>query len=166
MELCSMFWFRNGVTAKPLNVEKLRRGQARHVADYRAPAEPLSQQPRREFTPTDPTARTADAKIQIISAGARIPFRPCLHPWPLPSATASYEGQRISRGARKGFQNLDAGDLRKRGSVIWNHLVGCFRPSDHHSSVNVTMPAVAFVAHGRQVHSQAFTPARTEDKLT
>ena len=30
--------------------------------------------------------------------------------------------------------------MRKRGSVIWNHLVGCFRPSDHHSSVNVTMP--------------------------
>jgi hypothetical protein len=34
--------------------------------------------------------------------------------------------------------------LHKRGSVIWNHLVGCFRPSDHHSSVNVTMPCMSF----------------------
>src|ERR1700733_5880551 len=63
--------------------EKLWCGAAPPASRRRAPTEPLSQQSRRELTPTDATPRAADATVQPARSGPALPLRSRLHSWPL-----------------------------------------------------------------------------------
>ena len=68
--------------------DELWRGPAPVASRGRTSTEPVPEQSLGKLTSTDPKARTADATIQIASAGAGFSFRSRFHPRSLPSPPA------------------------------------------------------------------------------